>query len=206
MFFFNLLETLIIFLIFLFSVILHEISHGYLAYKCGDPTAKESGRLTLNPISHIDPFGSIILPLILYISSLWGGPKIIFGWAKPVPYNPIYFKNFKKDIIRVALIGPFTNLFLAFIFSLIYKLNIFQPAGQDLISSIVYINVLLGIFNILPIPPLDGSKILVLLLPRGKEHWLFYLETYGIFLIFFVILFLWPIIKFLVILVYNILI
>jgi Zn-dependent protease len=202
----DILQILAIFCVFLFSVILHEISHGYIAYKLGDPTAKISGRLTLNPKSHIDPFGSIILPLILYFFSFLGGPKIIFGWARPVPYNPLNFKNFKKDVIKVALAGPLSNLFLAIIFSFIFRLNIFPRGGQEFLQNIIYINVLLGVFNILPIPPLDGSKILVLLFPKGKEHWLFYLEIYGIFLIFILIFFLWPIVKFFVYLIYSILI
>jgi len=105
------MDIILIFLILLYSIILHEISHGFVAYKLGDPTAKYEGRLTLNPISHIDPIGTILLPMLTYFTS-----GFIFGWAKPVPVNPLNFENPNKDMAKVALAGPLTNLFLVFVF------------------------------------------------------------------------------------------
>ncbi len=200
-------ETFLVFLVFLFSVIIHEITHGFVAEKLGDPTARLAGRLTFNPLVHLDIFGSIILPLSLFLmSKITGGPGIIFGWAKPVPYNPLNFQNFKKDVIKVALAGPLINILIALIFAFIFNLHFFNQPAQQFLAQIVYINLLLGIFNIFPLPPLDGSKILVLLLPKGKENLLFYLELYGfLFIIVFIFLF-WPLINFIVKLIFNFLI
>lgn len=201
------IETLFIFIVFIFSVIVHEISHGIMAYKLGDPTAKLAGRLTFNPLVHLDPLGSFFLPLSLFlISKITGGPGIIFGWAKPVPYNPFNFRNFKKDIVKVALIGPLTNILLALFFAFIFHLNIFNFPAQKFLSQIVYINLLLGIFNILPIPPLDGSKLLVLFFPKGKEYFLFYLEMYGFIFIFIFLFLFWPLVNLVVRIFFNLLI
>ncbi len=199
------LDFIVTFIIFIFSVIFHEVTHGIVAEKLGDPTARQQGRLTLNPLAHLDPLGSIALPFFLLFLNFIGIPTVIFGWAKPVPYNPLNFKNLKKDILKVALAGPISNLILAIIFSLIYRLGIL-PYAKEILKEIVYINILLGIFNLLPIPPLDGSKILFLFLPRGKEYLMFYLEVYGLLLIFVFIFLFWPIIKILVNLVFYFLV
>ncbi len=144
-------------LILFVSVILHEVAHGYMANWLGDPTARLQGRLTLNPISHVDPVGTIVLPLLLVLSH----SPIFFGYAKPVPYNPYNLKG-KYDESYVAFAGPATNIILALIFGLTIR---FAGAvlGPDLVTAfgtIVYINMLLALFNLIPLPPLDGSKVL----------------------------------------------
>ena len=144
-------------IILIFSEILHEVAHGYMANWLGDPTAKLQGRLTLNPISHIDPVGSILLPALLLITH---APMLI-GYAKPVPYNPYNLRGKYAEGL-VAFAGPATNILLAVIFGLMIRFASAQ-LGPDLISAfaiIVYINMLLALFNLIPVPPLDGSKIL----------------------------------------------
>ena len=167
--------------IFLFAIIIHEIAHGWVAYKLGDPTAKYAGRLTLNPMAHIDPFGMILLPLIL---TMMGSP-VIFGWAKPVPVNFWNLKNPRRDMIWVGLAGPLANIIFAFALSLFLKININLPA---LIFSIliagIYVNLVLAVFNLIPIPPLDGSRIVIGLLPRELAVYYIRLERFGIPLIF----------------------
>jgi Zn-dependent protease len=136
------------------SISLHEFSHGAMAYFLGDPTAKEEGRLTLNPLKHIDPFGTILLPLFLTLANF----PVVFGWAKPVPVNPFYFKNPKSDMAKVALAGPLSNYFVAILFAIFYKFF-----GLYYFYLISIYNFLLGTFNLFPIPPLDGSWFLNLL-------------------------------------------
>ncbi|MBX4204746.1 MAG: site-2 protease family protein [Candidatus Doudnabacteria bacterium] len=176
----------VIFFIFilLFSVIFHEVAHGLVADWLGDPTARYSGRLTLNPIPHIDPFGSILLPAILYLV----GSPFIFGAAKPVPVNYQNLRNFRRDMILVALAGPATNFLLAGAASLVFR---FFPGiseqGQALVFQIILLNLILGIFNLIPIPPLDGSKVLASALgfvDRGLMYWILELERFGFILIF----------------------
>jgi len=151
-------------IVLVISVVIHEVSHGYMAYILGDPTAKMAGRLTLNPIPHIDPVGSIILPLIL--SLLPGG--IVFGWAKPVPYNPYNLQAGKWGPAYVAAAGPASNILLAVVFGLLIRfapiLNL-NPAMVAIFSVIVLVNIMLALFNLIPIPPLDGSTILLSALP-----------------------------------------
>jgi Zn-dependent protease len=178
--------------ILIYSSILHEIAHGYVAYRLGDPTAKLLGRLTLNPIKHIDPFMSIIMPLILYFTS-----PIIFGGAKPVPVDPFNLKDGPKDIALVSLSGPMTNILLAILGSIL--IHIFYPnmplsmvSSNSIIgfclSSLVTLNLLLAIFNLIPIPPLDGSKILASILPKKDAAAYLSLEPMGIFIIFALLL------------------
>lgn len=150
--------------VLIFSIIIHEISHGFMALKLGDETAKDAGRLTLNPISHIDPIGSVILPLVMFLV----GSPILLGWAKPVPYNPLNLhKDPKYGPLKVALAGPFSNLLMALIFGLFIRFgfDIMSTQTVGLLSIIVLLNCVLFIFNMLPLPPLDGSKILTTLLP-----------------------------------------
>ena len=155
------METIIFQLIvFLFSVIIHEISHGYVAERLGDPTARLAGRLTLNPISHLDPVGSVFLPLMLVLLN----SPFVFGWAKPVPYDPRNLKDPRTGGGLIAAAGPASNLFLALIFGLLIRLN-FAPQLIPLFGTVVIINIFLALFNLLPIPPLDGSKVLFALLP-----------------------------------------
>ena len=163
------METLFFIAILIMSVVIHEVSHGYMAKFLGDPTAKLAGRLTLNPIPHIDPVGSIILPLILSLIP----HGIIFGWAKPVPYNPYNLKGGKWGPALVALAGPVSNLTIAVFFSFIIRqasvLGV-SPAVVSLSASIVLINTVLCVFNLIPVPPLDGSKIFFALLPYRLRH------------------------------------
>lgn len=181
--------------ILILSVVVHEVSHGYTADKLGDPTARLAGRLTLNPIKHLDLMGSFIIPVITY--SLGG---FIFGWAKPVPYNPYNIRE-KWGEAAVAAAGPASNFVLALIFGLILRFGSFDPVVNTALALIVFINILLGIFNLVPIPPLDGSKILFWILPGKYYHLREKIERYGFFLVIAFILLFWslivPIITFL---------
>ncbi len=168
------------------SAIIHEYMHGWVADRMGDPTARYAGRLTLNPKSHIDLWGTIVLPLLLYVST---GGRFLFAYAKPVPYNPYNLKNQKTGPMWVALAGPLSNLLLAFVFGMLVR---FMPVGDITVFLliIVYANVGLAIFNLLPIPPLDGSKVLYALLPDSLWKVTETLERYGMFILFgFIILF-----------------
>ena len=181
--------TIFSLIVLLFSVIIHELAHGYVAFSLGDPTAKYEGRLTLNPLKHLDPFGSVILPLLLLIATAGQGP--IFGWAKPVPINPYNFKDQKWGTLKVSISGPLTNFGIAIIFGLLIRfLNFPQllPLMQ-LLSIVVFYNFLWGIFNLVPIPPLDGSWILFRFLPPGLEKVKMFLQQYGLFILIFFIFF-----------------
>ena len=155
-------------LVLIFSVILHEVAHGYMANWLGDPTARLAGRLTLNPISHIDPVGTILLPGLLLISQPFTGLPFLIGYAKPVPYNP-YNLHGEYDEALVAFAGPGTNILLAIIFGLVIRFgsNAIDPTMLSAFATITYINMLLALFNLIPVPPLDGSKVLSGILPRG---------------------------------------
>ncbi len=173
------------FIVLIFAITVHEFAHGWVAYKLGDPTAKYMGRLTLNPLAHIDPFGTIILPLLLVLLRM---PPI--GWAKPVPVDFMSLNNPKRDMFWVGIAGPSANFALAFILSVIIKTAPFLAQtfiGQVIVLAII-INVILGIFNLIPIPPLDGSRIISAILPY--KYLVFYnkIQPYGFLLI---ILLLW---------------
>ena len=174
--------------ILIVSIIIHEVAHGYMAKALGDNTAEWQGRLTLNPLKHIDPFGSIFLPLLTYIS---GG--FILGWAKPVPYNPYNLRPGRFSEALVALAGPGVNLFIACIFGLILQLGGVEPlsAFEYMLKSIIWVNIVLSLFNLVPIPPLDGSKILFALLPARLAWVKDFLERYGFVLLIVFIFFLW---------------
>jgi Zn-dependent protease len=186
--------------ILIMSVVIHEVSHGFMAEYFGDQTARYAGRLTLNPIKHLDLFGSIILPALLIISKA----GFLFGWAKPVPYNPNNLSNKKWGTIAVAGAGVGANFFLAIVFGIILRLTIMLslPAGfYFIISTIVIVNLALGLFNLIPIPPLDGSKILFSFLPGSFYRAIATFEQYSlIILIVFIVFFanyLYPILAFL---------
>ena len=169
------------------SVVIHEVSHGYAAYLMGDPTAKNAGRLTLNPLVHLDLMGSLVVPLIAYLSA-----GFMFGWAKPVPYNPYNLKNQKHGDAIVAVAGPASNLLIALIFGLLIRFGLLiDVINITIITQIIIINLILAIFNLLPIPPLDGSKILFSFLPYRYIGFRQNLEKYSLFLLLFVIFFLW---------------
>jgi len=175
--------------VIIISAIFHEVAHGAVAYRLGDPTAKLLGRLTLNPIPHIDPVMSILLPLILIIS----GSPVIFGAAKPVPVDPFNLRDGRRDMALVSLAGPLTNFLIASIFAFILKFIVpflgNDPIIYGLLYVIVQLNLLLGIFNLLPIPPLDGSKIFALLLPEDMANRYLSIGTYGMFILFFLLIF-----------------
>lgn len=178
------------FIVFIFSVVLHEISHGYVALYLGDPTAKYAGRLSLNPLKHLDPIGSVFLPLFLITISLLTKGGIIFGWAKPVPINPLNFKDKKYGSAKVAIAGPFSNFLVALIFSLFLRFISFQnEALVYFFSIIVYINLLLFLFNLLPIPPLDGSHIFFTFLPNKAFALKVFLYQWGFFILLLFIFF-----------------
>lgn len=183
----DLLTILISVVVLVYSAILHEVAHGYIAEQLGDPTARLAGRLTLNPLKHIDPFLSVLLPLLLIVS----GSPIIFGGAKPVPVDPYNLRDGRKDMALVSLAGPGTNIVLALIAAIL--LHIFFVAALPFISTILGIiiqyNVLLAIFNLLPIPPLDGSKIFSLLLPEREANIFLSLGQFGMFLLLILLVF-----------------
>jgi len=182
------MALIIAFIIFIYSVILHEIAHGWLADRLGDPTARLRKRLTLNPIPHIDPLMSLIFPLMLMLT----GSPIIFGSAKPVPIDPYNLRNPRKDMGLIGLSGPVTNLLIATFISLMLR---FLPAWSfpdwlylGLVSGI-RINVVLAVFNLFPLPPLDGGRVLSAILPEKYADALNSLERYGFLIIIFLLLF-----------------
>lgn len=181
------METLITLAILLFSIILHEYSHGYIAYKNGDDTAYLMGRLTFNPVKHIDMLGTIILPIICYISHI-----PIFGWAKPVPVNFLRLNNPKADMAKVAFAGPASNLILVILCIIIFKLLILSGSQNILLVKIlsytIMINLLLAIFNLIPVPPLDGSKIVAAFLPNQQSLKFLRLERFGMMFVVILII------------------
>lgn len=177
-----LLETPLVLVLIFFSVVCHEISHGLAAWKLGDPTAWRMGRLSFNPMVHIDIFGTILLPLFLLLM----GSRFLFAWAKPVPVNPAYFRNRKRGMMLVAAAGPATNLTLAVLMSLLLKLGGGVMPGflARAIATTALMNVILMAFNLIPIPPLDGSRIVANFL-RGSLYWNYMrLERYGMMIVF----------------------
>lgn len=179
----DVLDALIVIGVLLPSIILHEVSHGVVAARLGDPTARDAGRLTLNPIKHVDPIGSILLPAMLWLAR---GP--IFGWAKPVPIQPARFARPTEGMALTAIAGPLTNFGLALLAA---RLVLPSVSGtlEDVVVAFVVINLFLAVFNLLPIPPLDGSRLLPLVLtPQGRVRYLQF-EQYG-FLVLFALVFL----------------
>ncbi len=184
------METIFQIALLVMSVVVHEVSHGYAAYLLGDPTAKHQGRLTLNPLKHLDLWGSIIIPVFLVIT----GSKFLFGWAKPVPFNPYNLRNQKWGEAIVAIAGPASNIAIALVFGLIIRF----AGGAGLLSSefisisavLVLLNLMLAIFNLVPIPPLDGSKILFALLPYHLQRFRGAFESYGFIIVLVFIFFL----------------
>ena len=171
----EILQLLFFLVIIIPSSILHEYAHGWMADQLGDPTARYAGRLTLDPRAHIDKWGTIIMPLVLFVVT---GGRFLFAYAKPVPYNPYNLRDQKWGSVWVALAGPGSNLLLAFVFGLVIRL--FPTLNiSSFLYVIVYANVLLAVFNLVPIPPLDGSKLLYALLPDSQYQIKVALERYG---------------------------
>lgn len=181
-------DTLFLIAVLVISVIIHEISHGYVAEFLGDPTARLAGRLTLNPLPHIDPIGSILVPTLLVLS----GSSILFGWAKPVPVNFYNLKNQTWGPALVGAAGALSNLFLAIVFGLLIRfsgeLGIISQSFLHMAGTIVLLNVFLAIFNLLPVPPLDGSKVLFAFLPHHLRFIEEFLTKYWIIFLFIVLL------------------
>ncbi len=198
----SILEVVFVAVAFLYSVIIHEISHGLMAQSMGDTTARDAGRLTLNPIKHLDLFGSILLPLMMLIFASVSGFPLVFGYAKPVPYNPFNLSDQRYGPTKVAIAGPLSNVLLAVLFGLVLR---FLPgfSGEKMLEFIVKLNLNLAIFNLIPIPPLDGHWLLFTFLPQRFIEVKYFLVRYGVFLFIFLIIllssfnFLSPLINFL---------
>ena len=182
------MEFLFVIIVLILSVVIHELAHGYAALAQGDPTAKYAGRLTLNPIKHLDLLGSFVVPVILFLLNV----GVIVGWAKPVPYNPYNLRDQRWGESLVALAGPLSNIGIAFVFGLLIRF------GGDTLSAevmtfaglIVMINIFLALFNLIPLPPLDGSKVLFAVLPQTPTFadMRLALERYGLFVVIAVVI------------------
>lgn len=182
--------------ILIMSVVIHELSHGYVAELLGDPTPRLQGRLTLNPFKHLELFGSFIVPVL---TSLAG---FTFGWAKPVQWNPYNVKNKRWGEFTIALAGPVSNLFIAIVFGAAIRLlgDSLSSSFIQISSYVIFINIILAVFNLIPVPPLDGSKVLFSILPPNLSQVREVLERYSIFFFLILVFFLWrfvePIIPF----------
>lgn len=185
--------TVLSIVVLIFSVVIHEVSHGLMANKLGDPTPRLQGRLTLNPFRHLELVGSFIIPIV---TSLAG---FTFGWAKPVEYNPYNLKNKRSGEFLIAIVGPLSNISLAVIFGIILRYmaegaTVMTPA-MEAVSYIVIINIVLAVFNLIPIPPLDGSKLLFSFLPNQYGRFRIMMEHYAPIFILIVVFFLWQLIS-----------
>lgn len=196
----NLLDVLVL----VMCVVVHEISHGYAALLLGDKTAKYAGRLTLNPLKHIDLWGSIILPIILAL--LPGG--LVFGYAKPVPVNPYNLRNRRYGEAIVAFAGPLSNIFLAVFFALLLRFGLQSGLSLpvEFVGKLILINIVLAVFNMVPVPPLDGSKVLFGLLGTRGEGFRRHMERFGLIYIIIFIFFLWDLVSPLIIKIFDLLI
>ncbi len=177
------IENVLIVLILVYSIILHEVSHGFVAYLNGDRTAKEAGRITLNPLPHIDLLGTLILPALLVFFKA----GILFGWAKPVPFDPRNFRNKTLGVFTVGIAGPLTNILLAVVFGLAFR----EKGVSDPFAKIYLygasINIFLALLNLVPIPPLDGSRAVGALLPKQLRDIYYSVEPFGFFILIFLL-------------------
>ena len=175
------MTMVLVVLILLFSVILHEVAHGYTALRLGDPTARDAGRLTLNPIRHVDPFGTIILPLLLLLA----GSRFLVGWAKPVPVNPYLLRDPKRGMMLVGAAGPLANIAVVLLSALALRMlsGVLPPLFIDLLYYSCSINIILALFNLVPVPPLDGSRVVAGILPPKARAAYNGLARYGFFII-----------------------
>src|SRR3989442_2449030 len=189
-------EVAIVAVPILAAIVFHEVAHGAVAYACGDPTAARAGRLTLNPLSHIDPFGTVILPgLLLLLPRLLGTPTVLFGYARPVPVDFRQLRHPRRDAVLVALAGPATNLVLATVSA--FVLGMLPPpqaasASANLLRDVALasltINCVLAVFNLIPVPPLDGGRVLTAFLPTGAARALARVETVGLLIVLLVVM------------------
>lgn len=187
------MEQLLIIAALIISIVIHEVAHGYAANWLGDPTARLQGRLSFNPLVHIDPVGSVLIPALLFFSNA----GFLFGWAKPVPYNPYNLRSAKWGEALVAAAGPAVNVLLAVIFAILIRaadVLSLSASFVEIASYVVFINLLLAFFNLIPFPPLDGSKIIAALLPfkaaRSYQHFIAKVQSFGlIFTFLFIFLF-----------------
>ena len=180
------MELLFIYLVIIISAVFHEYAHAWAAFRLGDPTAKNAGRLTLNPIVHIDLWGTVIIPLVLLYAS-----GIFIGWAKPVPYNPYNLRDQRYGNLKVAIAGPAINLLIALVLGLVLRfsslfasVSFISPIFWQLLGFVVFVNIFLAMFNLIPIPPLDGSKVLGDLFPRLSYN-IARLGFFGLFIALF---------------------
>jgi Zn-dependent protease len=179
----------------LFAIIIHEVAHGWMALRFGDPTARDAGRLTLNPLPHIDPIGTIVVPLLLFLSNT----GFLFGWAKPVPVNPYNLRNPREQLMWVSAAGPGANMLAAFACGTIIRVLSLMSGGLQTGSPVLAVtatmmmygmwwNLVLACFNLIPIPPLDGSKILMRFLPPRYEYYMMQMQGMGMFLLIGIIM------------------
>lgn len=194
------MQMIFFFIIVIPSAIIHEYAHGWMADQLGDPTARYAGRLTLDPRSHIDKWGTLLMPLLLFFMT---GGRFLFAYAKPVPYNPYNLKNQKWGPTLVAIAGPMANFLLALMFGLSMQFLPLSSVLSSFLSVIVYANVLLGVFNLVPIPPLDGSKVLYALMPDSMWKLKRLLEQYGFFILMIFILFFFNLISPIIFFIFN---
>lgn len=185
------LNSIFYVVVLIMSVVVHEVAHGYAALYFGDKTAEYAGRLTFNPLKHLDWFGSVVLPLILVLTSA----SFLVGWAKPVPYNPANLRDKKWGTVWVASAGILANILIALFFGVVIRVSlitgIFSDTFISLLSSIVLLNIVLALFNLMPIPPLDGSKIIFTLLPHRFSFIERFFEKYSIVLLLIFVFFIW---------------
>lgn len=183
----DLLQGVLVFAVVIPAIVFHEVAHGYVAFLLGDPTAKDMGRLSLNPVKHVDPFGTLLLPAML---TFLGGP--VFGYAKPVPINPRYFRNFRVGMLLTGLAGPATNFALAVLAALVVRLVPVEaspgagPVGAAMFILALFceINLVLMFFNLIPIPPFDGSRVIPIFLSDKALRVYAQVERYGFIIIF----------------------
>ncbi len=192
------MEIVILVIGLLYSIVLHELAHGYVAEKLGDYTPRYAGRLTLNPLAHLDPIGSFLVPLLTYLA---GG--FLIGWAKPVPINPYNFEKPDRDMALVAIAGPLTNIVIALILASFYKVFYFNGILLEPILPLIRLNLLLAVFNLIPIPPLDGSRVF---LRNLDPQTMIFLEQFGFIFIFLFIYIAFPFLNLIVNFLFNLLI